>query len=177
MDDWVILSPTRWKLKKAIRAGNQCLEAMQVRQHPDKTFVGRVERGFDFLGYQFDEMGLPVFPGDPSGDSPRIWRSRSPPVTILSNSRDTPANETRSKPPQGDDSGSPPVTFFLPPERRRGKKRSRLYEQDRPRVGLGSLPYTDEGDTLPRGSNHWMPDGICNQCEGGHPRGRHGHRG
>ncbi|MCP4370557.1 MAG: hypothetical protein GY797_20955 [Deltaproteobacteria bacterium] len=24
---------------------------MKVEQHPDKTFIGRVERGFDFLGY------------------------------------------------------------------------------------------------------------------------------
>ncbi|MEM9281360.1 MAG: reverse transcriptase domain-containing protein [Verrucomicrobiota bacterium] len=58
MDDWVILSPTRWKLKKAIRLTNQCLEQVQMRQHPDKTFIGRVERGFDFLGYQFGEDGL-----------------------------------------------------------------------------------------------------------------------
>ena len=25
----------------------------QVVQHSDKTFIGRIERGFDFLGYQF----------------------------------------------------------------------------------------------------------------------------
>jgi hypothetical protein len=24
---------------------------LRVRKHPDKTFIGRVERGFDFLGY------------------------------------------------------------------------------------------------------------------------------
>ncbi len=27
------------------------LNLLKVEQHPDKTFIGRVERGFDFLGY------------------------------------------------------------------------------------------------------------------------------
>ena len=26
--------------------------------HPDKTFVGRIRRGFDFLGYRFESNGL-----------------------------------------------------------------------------------------------------------------------
>ena len=28
--------------------------------HPDKTFIGRIERGFDFLGYYFSRAGLTV---------------------------------------------------------------------------------------------------------------------
>ena len=58
MDDWVVLAPTRWKLREAIRAVNQALSALKVRQHPDKTFVGRISRGFDFLGYAFSTVGL-----------------------------------------------------------------------------------------------------------------------
>ena len=58
MDDWVILAPTRWKLRRAIHVTNQCLEQLKVKQHPDKTFIGRAGQGFDFLGYQFDEGGL-----------------------------------------------------------------------------------------------------------------------
>jgi RNA-directed DNA polymerase len=27
---------------------------------PDKTFIGRIERGFDFLGYHFNSAGLSV---------------------------------------------------------------------------------------------------------------------
>ena len=27
--------------------------AWVCKQHPDKTFIGRIERGFDFLGYYF----------------------------------------------------------------------------------------------------------------------------
>ena len=37
-----------------------CLQNSNLEQHPDKTFVGRIERGFDFLGYHFDGSGLSV---------------------------------------------------------------------------------------------------------------------
>lgn len=37
---------------------NERLATLKVEQHPDKTFVGRVERGFDFLGYRFQSAGL-----------------------------------------------------------------------------------------------------------------------
>jgi len=30
------------------------------RQHPDKTLIGRIARGFDFLGYRFTSDGLAV---------------------------------------------------------------------------------------------------------------------
>ena len=33
-----------------------------VEQHPDKTFIGRISRGFDFLGYTFTPAGLDVAP-------------------------------------------------------------------------------------------------------------------
>lgn len=29
-----------------------------LEKHPDKTFIGRIERGFDFLGYHFTRAGL-----------------------------------------------------------------------------------------------------------------------
>ena len=58
MDDWVVLAPTHWKLRAAIRLVNQTLAALNVEQHPDKTFVGRISRGFDFLGYTFSTVGL-----------------------------------------------------------------------------------------------------------------------
>ena len=62
MDDWVILAPTRWKLREAIRLVNQTLAELHVEQHPDKTFIGRISRGFDFLGYAFTPAGLEVAP-------------------------------------------------------------------------------------------------------------------
>ena len=45
-------------LRKAVRRVNQILNQLNVRQHPDKTFVGRVSRGFDFLGYDFSPAGI-----------------------------------------------------------------------------------------------------------------------
>ncbi len=60
MDDSVILAPTRWKLRRAIRVVNQTLAALKLAQHPDKTFIGRTSRGFDFLGYTFSPWGLGV---------------------------------------------------------------------------------------------------------------------
>jgi len=57
MDDILILAPTRWKLRKAIRVLNQTFEELILEKHPDKTLIGRTERGFDFLGY-FIKPGL-----------------------------------------------------------------------------------------------------------------------
>ncbi len=58
MDDWVVLDPTRWKLRDAIRIVNEKLAELKVEQHPDKTFIGPIRRGFDFLGYRFQSDGL-----------------------------------------------------------------------------------------------------------------------
>ena len=60
MDDWVILAPTRWKLRRAIKAVNEVIAELRVEKHPDKTFIGRIARGFDFLGYWFSPQGLGV---------------------------------------------------------------------------------------------------------------------
>ena len=37
---------------------NETLAELQVVQHPDKTFVGKLARGFSFLGYEFNASGL-----------------------------------------------------------------------------------------------------------------------
>ncbi len=47
----VVIAPTRWKLREAIRNVNRTLNMQSVEKHPDKTFIGKVEIGFDFLGY------------------------------------------------------------------------------------------------------------------------------
>ena len=60
MDDILVLTPTRWKLRKAVKAVNEVLGSLRMEKHPDKTFIGRIEKGFDFLGYQFNPAGLTV---------------------------------------------------------------------------------------------------------------------
>ena len=57
MDDILVLAPTRWKLRRAVGLVNQILGALRLEKHPDKTFIGRIERGFDFLGYRFSHEG------------------------------------------------------------------------------------------------------------------------
>lgn len=58
MDNWIIVAPNRWKLRKAVRIVNQVLDRLKVDKHPDKTFIGRTEKSFDFLGYHFEPGSL-----------------------------------------------------------------------------------------------------------------------
>jgi hypothetical protein len=57
MDDVLVLAPTRWKLKEAVRVLNQTLQELKLEKHPDKTYIGKIERGFDVLGYHFSPQG------------------------------------------------------------------------------------------------------------------------
>ena len=60
MDDILVLAPTRWKLRQAVKVVNQILTSLRLAKHPDKTFIGRIVKGFDFLGYHFSPDGLTV---------------------------------------------------------------------------------------------------------------------
>ena len=51
---------TWWKLREAIRVLNQTFSELRLEKHPDKTFIGRIGKGFDFLGYHFSPEGLSV---------------------------------------------------------------------------------------------------------------------
>lgn len=60
MDDILIMAHSRWKLRRAIATMNTELAALGLRQHPDKTTIGPIARGFDFLGYHHAPTGLRV---------------------------------------------------------------------------------------------------------------------
>jgi RNA-directed DNA polymerase len=60
MDDILILSKTRWQNRKAVKRLNQCLNRLTLEKHPDKTFIGKIDKGFDFLGYHFSRAPLTV---------------------------------------------------------------------------------------------------------------------
>lgn len=60
MDDIVVLTPTRWKLRRAVKVVNQVLASLRLQKHPDKTFIGRIEKGFDWLGYHLRPDALTV---------------------------------------------------------------------------------------------------------------------
>jgi RNA-directed DNA polymerase len=58
MDDVIILAKTRWSLRRAVKIVNQHFNALKIEQAKNKTFIGKIERGFDFLGYRFSLKGL-----------------------------------------------------------------------------------------------------------------------
>jgi RNA-directed DNA polymerase len=58
MDDIIVLAKNHWQLRKVVRVVNQAFNSLKVEQAPDKTFIGRIEKGFDFLGYRFGQQGL-----------------------------------------------------------------------------------------------------------------------
>jgi RNA-directed DNA polymerase len=60
MDDIVALAPSRWKLRQAVRVVNQTLNGLGLEKRPEKTFIGTIEKGFDFLGYHLRPEGLRV---------------------------------------------------------------------------------------------------------------------
>ncbi|MFT6372687.1 MAG: hypothetical protein ACJAZT_001434 [Gammaproteobacteria bacterium] len=60
MDDILIMTKTRWHNRKAIKQLNQILNKLKVEKHPDKTYIGKRENGFNFLGYYFKGGQLTV---------------------------------------------------------------------------------------------------------------------
>jgi RNA-directed DNA polymerase len=60
MNDMLVFAPTRWKLKRAVKRLNEVFNSLKIEKHPDKTFIGRIENGFDFLGYHFSGERLKV---------------------------------------------------------------------------------------------------------------------
>ena len=62
MDDVILLSERRWPLKRAIRTMNDFFTWGGFERHPDKTLMGRTERGFDWLGHRFRTDGVTTLP-------------------------------------------------------------------------------------------------------------------
>jgi RNA-directed DNA polymerase len=52
-----VLSKTRWQLRRAVALVNRTLAALKLDKHPDKTWVGKIDRGVDFLGYHHTRAG------------------------------------------------------------------------------------------------------------------------
>ncbi|MGP2821003.1 reverse transcriptase domain-containing protein [Serratia marcescens] len=61
MDDFLILAPTRWSLRRAVAKLKQHLYAWGFTLHPDKTQLGRTEQGFDWMGLWFKKGGVHAF--------------------------------------------------------------------------------------------------------------------
>ena len=51
VDDYVIMTKSKAKLRKAIKEHYRVLDELKLTVAKDKTLIGRVARGFSFLGY------------------------------------------------------------------------------------------------------------------------------
>ena len=60
VDDWCIMAKSKFKLRHAIKKMHRILEQLHLKTHPDKTFIGSVEKSFSFLGYQFCNKQLRI---------------------------------------------------------------------------------------------------------------------
>ena len=58
MDDWVILVKTRTQLRRLIKKMHQVMQGLQFELALDKTTIGKVQNGFDFLGVRFNHRGI-----------------------------------------------------------------------------------------------------------------------
>ena len=75
MDDILILARTRWQLRVAVKVVNQTLAALSLEKHPDKTFIGRIGRGFDFGSLKVlrsSTICRAAYGGWPRGAPPRV---------------------------------------------------------------------------------------------------------
>lgn len=62
MDDFIIFTRTRWHARRAIKRLLGALTREGFDTHPDKTKLGRIEKGFDWLGQWYAEEGICVSP-------------------------------------------------------------------------------------------------------------------
>jgi hypothetical protein len=58
MDDWVVLTKTKTALRKAIKITHKVVNDLQLQLHPNKTYIGKISHGFNFLGYYMDDQKI-----------------------------------------------------------------------------------------------------------------------
>jgi RNA-directed DNA polymerase len=58
MDDWMVLTKTRHQLRRAVKKIHQLMERLKFKLALNKTYIGKISNGFDFLGFRFNHTGL-----------------------------------------------------------------------------------------------------------------------
>lgn len=61
-DDFIIFTQAQWHLRKAIKRLHEFFDLGGFEAHPDKTQLGRIERGFDWLGVWYAPEGPRIAP-------------------------------------------------------------------------------------------------------------------
>lgn len=58
MDDWVILVKTKSLFRRLVKKMHLVMQGLKFKLARDKTFIGKISKGFDFLGYRFNHQGI-----------------------------------------------------------------------------------------------------------------------
>ncbi len=58
MDDWLVFTRTRGQLRRVVKTAHVVLSQLKLIKHPDKTFIGRLSRTFEFCGFRFSTNGV-----------------------------------------------------------------------------------------------------------------------
>ncbi|VEA61128.1 Retron-type reverse transcriptase [Serratia plymuthica] len=62
MDDFIFFTQTRWHLRKAIKSLHEFFDVGGFETHPDKTQLGNIDKGFDWLGIWYSPLGPQIAP-------------------------------------------------------------------------------------------------------------------
>lgn len=62
MDDFLFLTPKRWPLRRAIKHLYGFFDLGGFERHPDKTRIGKIVNGFDWLGVWFTPTETTIAP-------------------------------------------------------------------------------------------------------------------
>ncbi len=62
MDDFLLLTRSRWPLRHGVKQLHEFLNLGGFETHPDKTQLGRIEHGFDWLGVWFSAAEPTIAP-------------------------------------------------------------------------------------------------------------------
>lgn len=57
-DDWIVLTKSKTMLRKVIKKTHTILNTLKLQMHPTKTYMGRIDKGFNFLGYFYQPCTL-----------------------------------------------------------------------------------------------------------------------
>lgn len=60
MDDWVVLCKTRTTLRYIVKLAHRLMQQLKLSLHLDKTFIGKINKGFDFLGYRLSNESISI---------------------------------------------------------------------------------------------------------------------
>lgn len=74
MDDFIFFTRTRWHLRRAIRSLHDFFDLGGFDTHPDKTQIGKIEQGFDWLGIWYARDGPRIAPRAEQNHRERLAR-------------------------------------------------------------------------------------------------------